>query len=58
MSFKFIFIFLADLIFPLLQVGPDPGGGGNKAPITGGIIYLLLAAIGIGIKAFSKMKKN
>jgi len=60
MSIKFGIIFLTDLLFPLLQgpgpLGPDPGGDPG-IPITGGIIWLLAAALGVGIKAFSKKNR-
>ena len=58
MNIKFVFIFLADLIFPLLQNGPDPGGGGDRVPITESIILLIAAAFGLGIKAFSRKRKH
>ncbi len=58
MGIKIILIFFADLLFPLLQLGPPGQGGGPKAPITEGIILLVAAAIGIGIKTFSKKHKK
>ena len=58
MNIKLIFIFLADLLFPLLQTGPHPGDGDDRVPIAGGIIYLVIAAIGLGIKAYTKKLKK
>ena len=58
MGVKFVLVFFVDLLFPLLQTGPDPGGGGNRWPITEGIILLIVGALGIGIKAFSKKSKK
>lgn len=49
------FISLAQIMQPLNGVdpGPDPG-----FPITGGIMLLIAAAFGIGIKTFSKKNKH
>ncbi|MCK5101289.1 MAG: hypothetical protein KAR17_00685 [Cyclobacteriaceae bacterium] len=56
MGVKFVLVFFVDLLFPLLQPGPGPGG--NRWPITEGIILLIVGALGIGIKAFSKKSKK
>ena len=55
-------------IFPLLQPNfPFPGNGNPKGPwpgpppefpITGGILILLMGALGLGIKTFLKKKKD
>jgi hypothetical protein len=59
MGIKFVFFIVADLLFPLLQLGPpgneDPGG---RVPITSAILALLLGAFGLGIKFFTKKSKN
>lgn len=55
MGIKIILIFFIDVLFPLLQPGQ---GGGPKAPITEGIILLVTAALGIGMKTFSKKNKE
>jgi len=59
MSIKYIFILIADLLVPLLQLGP-PGDGdpGGRAPITSAILMLLVGAFGLGIKFFTKKNKN
>jgi len=56
MGVKFVLIFFADLLFPLLQPGPGPPG--NRVPITEGIILLLAGAIGLGIKTLTKKNKK
>lgn len=56
MGVKFILIFFADLLFPLLQPGPGPGLG--RVPITEGIILLVAGAIGLGIKTLAKKNKK
>lgn len=38
--------------------GPDPGGGGERVPITETILLLAASGIGLGVKAFSKKKKS
>jgi len=53
-----VLLYLVNILFPILQGGPGPGDPGNQAPITGGIILLLTAAIGYGIKTFSKKNKK
>ena len=59
MNIKCIFIFLADLIFPILQNGPPgPGPGQGRVPITEAILLLVVAAFGLGIKTFSRKRKN
>ena len=68
MGVKFLLIIWVKILFPLLQVmgngAPHPCPPQNpncdpvKAPITEGIILLLLGAVGLGIKAFSKKDKK
>ncbi len=56
MGVKFVLIFFADLLFPLLQPGHEPPG--DRVPITEGIILLIAGAIGLGIKSLSKKNKK
>jgi hypothetical protein len=56
MNVKFVLVFFADLLFPLLQPGPGPNPG--RAPITEGIILLLAAALGLGVRSLSKKSKK
>ena len=56
MGIRFIVVFFTDLLFPLLQPGPGPGG--NRYPITEAIILLVVAALGIGIKSLTKKDKK
>lgn len=56
MNVKLVLVFFADLLFPLLQPGHEPPGG--RAPITEGIVLLLAAGIGFGIKSLSKKNKK
>jgi hypothetical protein len=47
------------LMLPLFLLGqPDPGGGGERVPITETILLLAASGIGLGVKAFSKKKKS
>ncbi len=48
--------YLVNFLFPILQAGP--GGPGNQAPITEGIILLIAGAIGYGVKTLSKKNKK
>ncbi len=62
---SFVFILLPSLIFG--QVDPDCGPTSPnypdcldpaRAPITEGIIFLIISAVGLGIKTFSKKNKK
>ena len=59
MGIKYIFILVADLLLPLLQLGPPGNGGpGGRAPITTSILMLIVGAFGLGIRYFTKKNKN
>ena len=62
MGIKFVFFFIADLLFPLLQGGglgpPGNGNPGGRAPITSAILLLLVGAFGLGIKFFTRKNKS
>ena len=59
MGTKFLFILFSELLVPLLQNGPPGNGGpGDRVPITGGILMLIVAAFGLGIKHFANKKKQ
>jgi hypothetical protein len=59
MRFKTLLVIFLFVAIPIIaSAQPGPGGPGDRVPITGGIVYLLLMAFGIGIKYFSKKKKS
>ena len=58
MGIKKFLVSIVFLMLPLYLFGqPDPGGGGDRVPITETILLLAASGIGLGIKAFSKKKK-
>ena len=71
MKFISLLVFTLSLFLPLIllsQTGPGTGAPDpcegipncepERVPITGAIVYLIIAALGIGIKTFLKNKKR
>ena len=59
MGIKFVFFLVAQLLVPLLQLGPPGNGGpGGRAPISSAILVLLVGAFGLGIKFFARKSKS
>ena len=52
-----LFLLFAYSLLPLIaNAQPGQGDGGNKYPITNGIVFLLLGALGYGLKSLKQRK--
>jgi len=54
----FFLISLFSLLFSILQLGPDPGGGPGDIPIVESILLLVGAGLFYGIKSIINNKKK